>query len=294
MASPARRAKVYQEPASQEPKGRVSPMASDPQTRIVKFGSFEVDLRSGELRKAGVRQAFQEQPLRVLTALLERPGDIVTREELQARLWPDGTFVDYEHSLNAAVRRLRTALGDDADVPRFVETWHRRGYRFVAPVNKLSADETGAGFIAVSAAPDRARLAVLPFARLGEEPSQDFFSDGLTDETITQLARHSPPAVGVIARTSVRLVECRGKSMAEIGRTLRADYLLEGSVRRDGRRVRIAAQLVDAGDETHTWAEVYDRELGDSLAVQTEIAWLIAQAVAIRLGQELQARRQVG
>jgi TolB-like protein len=262
----------------------------DTHTRIVRFGSFEVDLRSGELRKSGIRLPFQEQPLRVLTALLERPGDLVTREDLRARLWPDGTFVDYEHSLNAAVRRLRTALGDEAEVPRFVETWHRRGYRFVAPVEKLS-EENGTGLSSVS---DRARLAVLPFARLGEEPLQDFFSDGLTDETITQLARHSPPAVGVIARTSVKLIECSGKSMAEIGRTLRADYLLEGSVRQAGTRVRIAAQLVDAGDETHAWAEVYDRELGDTLAVQTEIAWLIAQAVALKLDQELQARRQVG
>jgi len=262
----------------------------DPHTRIFRFGSFEVDVRSGELRKSGIRLPFQEQPLRVLTALLERPGDVVTREELRSRLWPDGTFVDYEHSLNAAVRRLRTALGDEADVPRFIETWHRRGYRFVAPVAKLSE---GNG-LTVSVLSDRARVAVLPFARLGEEPPQDFFSDGLTDETITQLARHSPPAVGVIARTSVKLVECSGKSMAEIGRTLRADYLLEGSVRQAGKRVRIAAQLVDAGDETHAWAEVYDRELGDTLAVQTEIAWLIAQAVANRLDQELQARRQVG
>jgi TolB-like protein len=129
---------------------------------------------------------------------------------------------------------------------------------------------------------------------LGEERAQDFFSDGLTDETITQLARHSPPAVGVIARTSVRLVEYSGKSMAEIGRTLRANYVLEGSVRRAGTRVRVAAQLVDTGDETQTWAEVYDRELGDSLAVQTEIAWLIAQAVAVKLDEQLQARRQVG
>jgi TolB-like protein len=237
-----------------------------------------------------MRLPFQEQPLRVLTALLERPGDVVTREALRARLWPDGTFVDYEHSLNAAVRRLRTALGDEADVPRFIETWHRRGYRFLAPVEKVG-EENG---LTLSVFSDRARVAVLPFARLGEEPPQDFFSDGLTDETITQLARHSPPAVGVIARTSVKLVECSGKSMAEIGRTLRADYLLEGSVRQAGKRVRIAAQLVDAGDETHAWAEVYDRELGDTLAVQTEIAWLIAQAVAIRLDQELQARRQVG
>jgi TolB-like protein len=269
-------------------------MASGPQPRIVKFGAFEVDLRSGELRKAGIRRAFQEQPLRVLTALLERPGTVVSREELRRRLWPDGTFVDYEHSLNAAVRRLRTAIDDTADVPRFVETLHRRGYRFVAPVDKFAEDERGGRFVVALSPSDRARVAVLPFARLGEEPPQDFFSDGLTDETIAQLARHSPPAIGVIASTSVRLVECRGKSMAEIGRTLRADYVLEGSVRRAGRRVRVAAQLVDAGDETHAWAEVYDRELGDSLAVQTEIAWLIARAVSTRLDEELQARRQVG
>jgi TolB-like protein len=267
-------------------------MATNQQPRIVKFGSFEVDLRSGDLRKSGLRLALQEQPFRVLTALLERPGDVVTREELRSRLWPDGTFVDYEHSLNAAVRRLRTVLGDEADVPRFVETLHRRGYRFVAGVDTIDEGQGRAG--GVLARPDRARLAVLPFASLGEDSPQDFFTDGLTDETVAQLARHSPPAVGVIARSSVRLVECSGKGVAEIGRMLRANYVLEGSVRRAGARIRIAAQLVDAGDETHAWAEVYDRELGDSLAVQTEVAWLIAQAVALKLDQELQARRQVG
>jgi TolB-like protein len=214
------------------------------------------------------------------------------KDALMKAVWPD-SFVE-EGNITFNIRQLRKALDDNVQSPLYIETIPRRGYRFVAPVNKVNAEESSARFMVVSAAPDRARVAVLPFSRLGEEPPQDFFSDGLTDETITQLARHSPPAVGVIAGTSVRMVECRGKSMAEIGRTLRADYLLEGSVRRDGRRVRIAAQLVDAGDETHAWAEVYDRELGDSLAVQTEIAWLIAQAVAIRLDQELQARRQVG
>ena len=98
---------------------------------IIRFGTFELSLRNGELRRRGLRVALQEQPLRVLTALLERPGEVVTREELSRRLWPDGTFVDFEHSLNAAVRRLRVALGDDAGVPRFVETVHKRGYRFL-------------------------------------------------------------------------------------------------------------------------------------------------------------------
>ena len=98
---------------------------------IVRFGTFELSLRSGELRRRGLRVALQEQPLRILMALLERPGEVVTREDLSRRLWPEGTFVDFEHSLNAAVRRLRVTLGDDADVPRFVETVHKRGYRFL-------------------------------------------------------------------------------------------------------------------------------------------------------------------
>ena len=98
---------------------------------IVRFGTFELSLRSGELRRRGLRVALQEQPLRILMALLERPGEVVTREDLCRRLWPEGTFVDFEHSLNAAVRRLRVTLGDDADVPRFVETVHKRGYRFL-------------------------------------------------------------------------------------------------------------------------------------------------------------------
>ena len=104
----------------------------------VRFGVFELDLRTGELRKAGVRINLPEQPFQVLKALLDRPGDLVTREELRQRLWPAETFVDFEHGLNAAVRRLRDALGDSADVPRFVETLPRRGYRFIAPVTAIA------------------------------------------------------------------------------------------------------------------------------------------------------------
>src|SRR4026209_1587809 len=101
---------------------------------VVRFGAFELDLRTGELRKAGIRVNLPEQPFQVLKALLDRPGDLVTREELRQRLWPAETFVDFEHGLNAAVRRLRDALGDSADVPRFIETLPRRGYRLIAPV----------------------------------------------------------------------------------------------------------------------------------------------------------------
>src|ERR1700738_4768099 len=103
---------------------------------LVSFGSFKADLRAGELRRNGSKVRLQEQPFQVLTVLLEKPGEIVTREELRNRLWPADTFVDFDHGLNAAVKRLRDALGDSAENPRFVETLARRGYRFVAPVRE--------------------------------------------------------------------------------------------------------------------------------------------------------------
>src|SRR5262245_44419146 len=105
-----------------------------PLDSVARFGPFEVDLRTGELRKNGVRISLPDQPFQLLKTLLDRPGELVTRDELRQRLWSAETFVDFEHGLNAAVRRLRDALGDSADVPRFVETLPRRGYRFIAPV----------------------------------------------------------------------------------------------------------------------------------------------------------------
>src|SRR5512147_1505894 len=145
--------------------------------RFLRFGSFELDLRARELRNGSTRLRLQEQPFEILRLMLERPGDVVTRDELRQRLWPNGTFVDFEHSLNAAIKRLRAALGDDADRPRFVETLPRRGYRFIAPLD--SSSET----VATTAV----RLVVLPFVNLSRDPAQDYFSDGLTEELIAQL-----------------------------------------------------------------------------------------------------------
>src|SRR4051812_45203705 len=146
-----------------------------------KFGTFEVDVPARELRKGGIRIRLQDQPFEILAMMLDRPGEVVTREELSQRLWPAGTFVDFEHSLNAAVKRLRAALGDEADNPRFVETLHRRGYRFIAPVE---SSENGVRRDTTARAPQRfhadntsARLVVLPFANLSHDPSQDYFSD---------------------------------------------------------------------------------------------------------------------
>ena len=105
-----------------------------PNSHVVRFGTFEVDLRQGELRKNGIRVKLTGQPFQILVILLEHPGDLVTREQLQRRLWPSDTFVDFDRGLNAAINRVREALGDSAENPRFVETLPRRGYRFIAPL----------------------------------------------------------------------------------------------------------------------------------------------------------------
>ena len=226
----------------------------EPQTgtdQPLRFGSFELDVRSRELHNGTSRVRLQEQPFEILRMMLERPGDVVTRDELQQRLWPDGTFVDFEHSINAAVKRLREALGDDADNPRFVETLPRRGYRFIAAL-RTAPGGPGEG------PPPKVRLAVLPFSNLSEERGQDYFADGLTEEMITQLGHLCRGRIGVISRSSSMVFKESGRAAGEIGRALRADYLLEGSIRREGDRVRITARLVETAGETHLWVESYE------------------------------------
>src|SRR5262245_49578949 len=139
---------------------------------IFRFATFELDCRSRELREGTRRVRLQDQPFEILRLMLEHPGDVVTRDQLRQRLWPDGTFVDFEHSLNAAIKRLRAALGDDADHPRFVETVPRRGYRFIAAL--AVPDVVADGPV------PKLRLAVLPFSNLSDDSAQEYFSDGLT------------------------------------------------------------------------------------------------------------------
>ncbi len=186
-------------------------------TETLRFGPFELDVRSRELRKGKTRVRLQEQPFEILRMMLERPGDVVTREELCSRLWPNGTFVDFEHSLNAAVKRLRAALGDEADNPRFVETLPRRGYRLIAG---LDDTEPPVG----DAAPppgSRVRLAVLPFRIVGDDSGQDYFADGLTEEMIAQLGPLCRGRIGVIARSSSMAFKRSTHTAREIGQTLR-------------------------------------------------------------------------
>ena len=227
-----------------------------------------------------MRLRLQDQPFALLTLMLEHPGELLTRDELRNRLWPDGTFVDFEHGLNAAVKRLRSVLGDNAERPRFVETLHRRGYRFIAKVERMN----GHGSYEVpTAGDDRHRLAVLPFTMLGEASVPESFANGLTEEVITQVGRIASDRLGVIARSSAMRVQRVDRTAREIGSALRAQYLLEGTVRTEANRVRITAQLIDAQRDTQLWADSFDRAIADSLLVQSDVATQIVRAVAVEL-----------
>ena len=250
----------------------------------LRFGAFELDERARELRTGSRRIRLQDQPFEILRLLVRRPGEVVTREELRRQLWPDGTYVDFEHSLNAAVKRLRAALGDDADNPRFVETLPRRGYRFVgAPAE---------GDVPPPAPQPRAprvRLAVLPFSNLGDE-RHEYFGDGLHEELISQLGGLCRGRLGVLARWSSIVFKGTPLRARDVGEALRADYLLEGSVRHEDDRVRITARLIETAGETQIWAEMYDRHLTHCLSVQSDVAAQIARALAAELVPDERAR----
>jgi TolB-like protein len=240
---------------------------------LMRFGTFEVNLHSRELRKHGMRIRLEEKPFQILEMLLERAGHVVTRRALREKLWPD-TVVGYEHGLNTAVNKLRDLLGDSARSPRFVETLPRLGYRFVAPVmipGKPVATES------------KRMLLVLPFESLCGDDEQEFFAEGLTEEMISQLGQLNPKRLGVIARTSAIQYKASKKSIGEIAAELRVDCVLEGCVRCNGRRVRITGQLIETRDQTHLWSATYDRDLRDALEVQTDVARQIGKALAPQL-----------
>jgi TolB-like protein/Tfp pilus assembly protein PilF len=251
----------------------------------LRCGAFELDVRSRELRRGDRLIRLQEQPFEILRMMLEHPGEVVTRDELRRRLWPDGTFVDFEHSLNAAVKRLRAALGDEADNPRFVETLPRRGYRFIG---HGAAPDEGAGAASGGAHP-QIRLAVLPFTTLSDNAGQEYFTDGLTEETIAQLGQLCRGRLGVVARWSSMVFKGTTERAREIGRALRADYLLEGSVRREGDRARVTVRLIEAAAETQLWVETYERHLTDCLSVQAEVAARVAASLAVELAPDAAA-----
>lgn len=231
-----------------------------------RFGLFQVDVRAGEIFKDGFRLRLQEQPFQVLTALLERPGEVVTRQELRHRVWPEQTYLDFDRGLNRAVNKLRVAINDDAANPRFIETIARRGYRLIVAVRQDPPAR------ALSGAAGRLRLAVLPLRLLSAAASRSDLSDGLTEELIAQLGRLCPARLGIIARTSAMRYGDGTRSVEQIARELNLDYLLEGSVRCAQDRVRVTLQLIQCADQTQAWGGSYERECSDVLAAQNEIA----------------------
>jgi len=245
-------------------------------SHVISFGVFEVNLRAGELRKKGVKIKLQEQPFQVLSALLERPGELVSREELRRRIWPAETFVGFDHGLNKAINKLREALADSAVNPRYIETLSRRGYRFIYPLISNSSPQK------TPAEHRKIRLVILPFENLGDA-EHDYFSDGLTDEMIARLGSLNPQRLGVIARTSAMQYKQTSKGIGQIAAELGVDYVLEGTVRRSGGRVRISAKLIQAIDQTQLWAETYERETSDVIAIQNEVAGKIRQSLACEL-----------
>jgi len=202
--------------------------------------------------------------------------------------------VDFEHSINIAVKRLRDSLSDSADNPRFVETLARRGYRFIAPVEptvaiRESPRDWATGRKIAKRPGERIMLAVLPFENLSGDPKQEYFSDGLTEEMITRLGGLKPAQLGVIARTSVLQYKRDPRAIDQVGQELGVDYVLEGSVRRQGNRVRVCAQLIQVSDQAHLWAASYDRELSSILALQSEVAGAIVDEIQIRLSPQQRA-----
>jgi TolB-like protein/Tfp pilus assembly protein PilF len=247
----------------------------------VRFGPFELNGSSRELTDGTRTVRLQEQPFEILRLMVSRPGQVVTREDLQLTLWPEGTFVDFEHSLNAAVKRLRAALGDNAERPRYIETVPRRGYRFIAKVDEVA--ETAAP----AASP--LRLAVLPFTTLGDT-GDDYFADGLTEELIAQIGLAGRERLAVVARWSSMAFKGSTERAQAIGRALGVDYLLEGSVRRDGQRVRIVVRLVETAGETSLWVEAFERQLTESLSVQADVAARVARSLAVDLRPLMSSR----
>ena len=248
----------------------------------VYFGDFELDPAAYELRRKGKPVRLEKQPMELLLLLAEHRGRLVSRSEIVARLWGDGVFVDVETGVNTAMRKVRQALGESPESPVFIETVSGKGYRFIYS----SAKATSISPPPLAKAIHRTMLVVLPFENLSSDPEQEYFSDGLTEETISYLGRINPERMGVIARTTSMAYKRTPKSIREIGAELKVDYVLESSVRREDNRVRVASQLIRVEDQTHIWASVYERELTGILAIQNDLGTDIASQVLSHISRE--------
>lgn len=296
-----------------------------PRKELFQFGSFRVDSAERLLTHDGRPIALTPKAFETLVVLVENAGHALDKDELLKKLWPD-TFVE-EATLAKQISTLRKALGDGENGSRYIETIPKFGYRFMAPVNAAEALDVvaapprpsavradrgrwvWAGLLIVvlgvvgylfarslkprtATAPRRAVLAVLPFENLSGSTEQEYLGDGLTEELISQLSRMNPERLAVIARTTAMRYKGTRKSAAEIGRELGVNYIVEGSFRREGSRMRIMAQLVQTNDQTYLWAETYERELQQLIPLQREVTYSIARGVAVQVSPPGAASRR--
>ncbi|HEY1646339.1 MAG TPA: winged helix-turn-helix domain-containing protein, partial [Terracidiphilus sp.] len=264
-------------------------------TRVWRFGVFEVDAADGELRRGGKPVKMREQPFRILVFLLEHSGEIVTRESLRGVLWPSDTFVDFDHSLNTAMMKLRDALGDSADTPLYIETLPKRGYRFIAPMTVVEREarsispvpSSGPASAALSTGEGNAgaltedgfRVTVLAFEYSGADAEVAAFAEGLSTGIMAGLQRFCYRRV--IACTSTSRYAADAVGVRPIGKEPGARYLLEGEIRQAGPRLRIAARLIDAASGATLWAESYERLLkpGEIFELQDDVVPRIVSTV---------------
>jgi TolB-like protein len=262
--------------------------------RLFHFEAFELDVASGELRFGDMRLTLQPQPLKVLSLLVSKSGQIVTRKEIARQVWNSGIFVDFDAGLNFCVRQIRRILGEDARCPRFIETIHRRGYRFIARVNAIREDgrreasPNGSGVISTKNGTKPIILAVLPFQNLSCIQNQDPLADGITELLVTYLATNS--LLRVVSRTTSMQYKGVGKSLARIGQELGADQVLEGAVLQGGMRVRITARLVNCLTDQSEWAACYDGDVDDRLLLQEHVACAVASDAAFHLASKLKLK----
>ena len=293
------------------------------QAELVRFGEFELNLRTGELFSIGTaaveagsaKVLLREQPFQILRILLERQGKIVTRQEIRQILWPNDTVVEFDRSINVAMTILRKALADDADHPKYIETLARRGYRLIAPVEshqqepRASRYSRNAAVLGASAVllavvgyiswphfrdvtppqSKRIMLAVLPFENLTGDPNKEYLADGLTEETISRLGRLDPNQLGVIGRTSVMGYKHKDERLDQIGRDLSVQFVLENSLRQSGDHLRITSQLLQVKDQSHLWSHDYDYRAQDVLTVEENVASFVAREIKVRLTARQQA-----
>jgi TolB-like protein/DNA-binding winged helix-turn-helix (wHTH) protein/Flp pilus assembly protein TadD len=297
-------------------------MAATPEAtsrETLRFRDFELDLAAYQLRRNGRPVRLERQPMDLLILLLERRSQLLSHSEIVDRLWGKEVFVDVETGVHTAIRKVRQALGDSPEAPTCVETVPGKGYRFIAPVEVLPGSGpapavsappegrsarrrpyVGGALLAAAllagvgawlwrrapAVPPRVTVAVLPFENLSGDADREYLADGLAEETIASFGQIDPDHLSVIGRTSTLAYKHTRKSLAEIGRELGADYLMEGSIRAEGTGLRITSRLVRVRDQTQVWSAFYDRQPTSVLGLQREISTAIAEQIQLRLSPE--------